>query len=218
ELVVARSRHPFALGLLQQAEARGARTFDRCAAVLAVRDKARCVLALARGGVPVPPTFLAHRPVDLRHVPARLFPLLLKPILGDNARGIRLVQHPAELSSIPWGEEQVLAQQYVDAGGIDLKVYVAGERVWVTRRRSPLQVAQAPAVPGDLTDELRRLVRLCRRRFGLRLFGLDVLESGAGPLVVDVNEFPNYTGVAEAPDSIAGLLLAARGASVTCAP
>ncbi len=36
----------------------------------------------------------------------------------------------------------------------------------------------------------------------------DVLETGRGPVVVDVNDFPNYTGVEEAAAAIGSLLLA----------
>ena len=43
--------------------------------------------------------------------------------------------------------------------------------------------------------------------FGLRLFGLDVLELPEGPVVVDVNEFPNYTGVDDAPAEIGRAVL-----------
>jgi ribosomal protein S6--L-glutamate ligase len=213
DLVVTRSRHPFALALLEQAEAFGARTCDRSSAILVVRDKVRCTSALARRGIPVPPTFLAHRPADLARLPGRAFPLVLKPVLGDNGRGLHVVEDPEELASIAWSEDLVLAQRYVEAGGVDLKVYVAGEEVWGVRRPSPLSGEPDTAVAAPVTPALRDLVRACRDEFGLILFGLDVLESSDGPVVVDVNEFPNYTGVDEAPEAIGRLLLREAGRS-----
>jgi ribosomal protein S6--L-glutamate ligase len=207
DLVVARSRHPLAVALLQEAEARGARICDRWSSVLRVRDKVSCTLALVNRGLPVPPTFLAHRPEDLRRVPARRFPLMLKPAYGDNARGLRMVQDPADLASVSWGGDFVLAQQFVDAGGFDLKLYVAGETVWAIRRISPLLPGQDQPLEVPVTPAFQDLVRGCREEFGLTLFGLDVLESKAGPVIVDVNEFPNYTGVDEAPAVIGQLLL-----------
>jgi ribosomal protein S6--L-glutamate ligase len=202
DLVVARSRHPYALALLQVAEALGARPLDSSSAVLRVRNKLRCTLALARRNVPIPPTFLAHRPAELDHVPADAYPLILKPVLGDNARGLRIVRDARELGSVDWPDEFVLAQSYLDAGGVDLKVYVADDAIWAVRRPSPLSDAADEPVPARVTRTLRELVRACRAEFGLRLFGLDVLELSEGPVVVDVNEFPNYTGVAEAPAAI----------------
>jgi ribosomal protein S6--L-glutamate ligase len=211
DVVVARSRHPLALALLDQAEALGARPCDRLSAVLAVRDKVRCTAALIRRGIPVPPTFLARRPEDLARLPAHAFPLVLKPVLGDNARGLHVIEEREQLASVAWPEELVLAQRYVDAGGVDLKVYVAGANVWAVRRPSPLAPHTDAPVAVPVTPPLRKLVRACREEFGLLLFGLDVLESKEGPVVVDVNEFPNYTGVDEAPAAIGRLVLREAG-------
>jgi ribosomal protein S6--L-glutamate ligase len=207
DLVVTRSRHPFALALLEQAEALGARACDCSTGILAVRNKVRCTAALVRRGIPVPQTFLAHRPSDLEGLPAGVFPLVLKPVLGDNGRGVLVVEEPEQLASVPWSEKLVLAQRYVDVGGVDLKVYVAGDEVWAVRRRSPLSECPHPPVAAPVTPALRELVRACAHEFGLRLFGLDVLESSEGPVVVDVNEFPNYTDVDAAPDAIGRLLV-----------
>ncbi|TMB03538.1 MAG: hypothetical protein E6J70_05130, partial [Deltaproteobacteria bacterium] len=38
----------------------------------------------------------------------------------------------------------------------------------------------------------------CGRLFGLGLYGLDVIESAEGPLVVDMNYFPSYRDVPNA--------------------
>jgi ribosomal protein S6--L-glutamate ligase len=211
DVIVTRSRHPFALALLEQAEALGARTCDRSSAVLAVRDKVRCTSALAKRGVSVPPTFLARRPEDLARLPRDVFPLVLKPVLGDNGRGLHVVEEPEQLASIAWTEELVLAQCYLDVGGVDLKVYVAGQEVWAVRRPSPLTPRPDAPVAAPVTPALRELVRACREEFGLLLFGIDVLETRGGPVVVDVNEFPNYTGVDEAPAAIGRLLLRESG-------
>jgi hypothetical protein len=56
-----------------------------------------------------------------------------------------------------------------------------------------------------------------------------VLEGADGPVIVDVNEFPNYTGIDEAPEVIGRLLLkgardsralaqTARAEASSCAP
>jgi ribosomal protein S6--L-glutamate ligase len=216
DVVVTRSRHPFALELSQRAEIYGATCLDPWSAVERVRDKARCSEALARRGLPSPPTFFARRPADLQRLDARAFPLLLKPVLGDNARGLRLVERPEDLASIEWPEDLVLAQSFLDAGGIDLKIYVAGDTVWAVRRASPLTNGGDAPRPAEVTDVMRTLVDTCRDEFGLLLFGLDVLELADGSLaIVDVNEFPNYTGVDEAPAAIGRVVLEAAARRAT---
>jgi ribosomal protein S6--L-glutamate ligase len=207
DMVVARSRHPFALALLKEAETLGARTVGTWAAVQKVRNKVRSVLALKERGLPVPETFAASRPADLARLDPSLFPLLLKPFQGDNARGIRLVRTPEELASVEWSEAMVLAQRYVEAGGVDLKLYVVGERVWAIRRPSPLTNGDGGAVTVRVDTALEGLARDCAATFELPLLGIDLVEGARGPLIVDVNEFPNYTGVEEAPAEIGRLLL-----------
>jgi ribosomal protein S6--L-glutamate ligase len=208
DLVIARSRHPLAAALLDAAVARGARGLHPTASVQRVRDKATCALALARSGLPIPETVLVQRPEELGQLPDAMFPIVLKPVFGDNARGVQILRTRAALDAVAWSGELLLAQSYVDAGGFDVKLYVAGEHVWATRRPSPLLDPHAEATQVAVTPALRRIAEGCRGEFGLHLFGVDVLESGAGLAIVDVNEFPNYTGLDEAPEAIGALLLA----------
>jgi ribosomal protein S6--L-glutamate ligase len=217
DVVVARSRDPYALALLEEAEARGARPVDGAQAVQRVRDKVTCALGLAHRGLPVPPTLLARRAADVSDLPAAAFPLVVKPVLGDNARGVRIVARREELDDVAWDSGAHIAQAYVEAGGFDVKLYVAGDHVWATRRPGPLSDLDDPVVTVPVTPALRAIADGCRAEFGLRLFGADVVEGEAGPAIVDVNEFPNYTGVEDAPAVIGALvereLEAAAGAA-----
>jgi hypothetical protein len=43
----------------------------------------------------------------------------------------------------------------------------------------------------------------CGRLFHLDLFGVDCIETPGGPIVLEVNEFPNYTGVPGADGRLA---------------
>jgi ribosomal protein S6--L-glutamate ligase len=211
DLVVCRSRHPLALGLLDAAEQHGGDCPVPAAAVERVRDKVRCLDVLVDHELPVPDTVVAADPSALREVDPGWFPLLLKPHLGDNARGIRYVAGPDDLDDLDWRDSMVLAQRFVDARGWDVKLYVCGGRIWAVRRRSPLlpDASRVPAEPMPLTPGLARIAERCRDAFGLPLCGIDVVVGDAGPVVVDVNEFPNYTGVDDAGAELADLLVGA---------
>jgi ribosomal protein S6--L-glutamate ligase len=209
DVVIARTRNSFALALLRAAERPGVAVLPRWESVAHVRNKARAVETLAAHGIPMPRTLLVESPAALAHLPAGEFPLLLKPHLGDNASGIVLVHHPLELGDLTWPDALVVAQEYVDSGSVDVKLYGAGEQLWAVRRPSPLGLSGRPIDPPELVEvrpSLARLARACRDAFGLELYGVDVLESPRGPLVVDVNEFPNYTGVEDAPRAIVELV------------
>lgn len=214
DVVVARTRNRFGLSLLSAAERRGVGVLTPWAPIAAVRDKPRAAQMLAVHGLPTPRTFLASSPGSLKALPPECFPLILKPHAGDNGHGLVLVSEPSALDDVHWEDSMALAQEFVECGGVDLKLYVAGERLWAVRRPSPLgRTTGQPGLDGaaaeavEPTPELRRLALACGEAFGLTLFGIDLLESPRGPLIVDVNEFPNYTGVPEAPEAIATLVV-----------
>jgi len=213
DVVVARTRNRAALAMLRSAERAGVTVLTPPDPIAAVRDKPRAAQVLASHGVPTPQTWLVDSPSVLHRLPATSFPLLLKPHAGDNARGIVLVGAAAELDDVEWTDSMVLAQEYVESGAVDVKVYAAGDQVWAVRRPSPLSLPGRPVVAGmervPVGPELRRLARACAAAFSLDLLGIDVLETSRGPLVVDVNEFPNYTGIDEAPDAVTGLVTGA---------
>lgn len=208
DIIVSRSRHPLALTLLHAASRRGYEVVTPWRAVDSVRDKARCVEILSEKGIPTPETFLVAEIADLASLPEHCFPLILKPYLGDNAEGVMVVSGPRALNDLRWDDGLVLAQRWAETGGWDVKLYICGDQFWAVKRRSPLadEVLDDSARLLPVDDELRFIARSCRDVFGLPLCGVDVLRSDDGPLVVDVNDFPNYTGVAEAVAAIGTFL------------
>lgn len=208
DVVVARARHRLALALLDAAGRHRARVLTPWAGVAAVRNKARCADLLALHGLPTPETLLAAGPAALAGLDPSCFPLVLKPHLGDNAAGVVVVPTADALADLDWDDGLVLAQRWVDTGGWDVKVYVCGDDVWAVRRPSPLgsDHATGTAEPLPVDAELRWIARTCRDAFKLPLCGIDLVVSERGPLVVDVNDFPNYTGVAEAPGRLGALV------------
>jgi ribosomal protein S6--L-glutamate ligase len=215
DVVVARTRNRLGLALLRAAGRPGVTVFPRWESVAHVRNKGRGLQTLASRGIPMPRTVLAENPASLKDLSADEFPLLLKPHLGDNASGIVLVRHPLELDDLAWPDGLVVAQEFVDSGSIDVKLYGIGDELWAVRRPSPLTGSSLePPQRLELTPELAQLARACGEAFGLELYGVDVLLSSRGPLVVDVNEFPNYTGVEEAPAAIAEFVCSSSTAEV----
>ncbi len=88
--------------------------------------------------------------------------------------------------------------------------------MFAVRKPSPITPCRlATAEPARLVDRLADLVRTCGRLFGLSLFGVDCLETPAGPLVMEVNDFPNYTAVPDADQRLASHALGAAAAFVS---
>ena len=220
-VVLARGRSDALLGLLRSAEQSGVPVVNTATAIQSVVDKAGLAATLSAAGVPTPTSWLGS-PMMLARRDDLTFPLILKPVLGDNARGLVVVESHRELRGVAWPESVALAQEFHRGDGCDLKLYVAGRHVWAVRRPSPIdpdgspRVARDPGVSVLVTPLLRSLARTCARLFGLRLFGVDCVVGPDGvPLAVEVNDFPNYRGLpAEANEILADIVLA-RAASAT---
>jgi ribosomal protein S6--L-glutamate ligase len=92
-----------------------------------------------------------------------------------------------------------LAQRYVENSGYDIKLYVVGAEVFAVAKRSPLHPdvkVEKRLVPVSL--ELRNLALHVGELFGLDIYGLDVVETTHGPMVVDINDFPSFGHVPNA--------------------
>lgn len=211
-VVLARGRSAAVLTALRVAECFDVHTVNSSAAVEAVRDKAATAARLAAAGVATPLSWVGPPAALARIVPQGSYPLVLKPVFGDNGQGLRLVATPRQLSTLPWPAPVALAQSFVRGDGDDVKVYAVGDRLWAVRAPSPL----GPAGGGGgerrrvaLTVELTEVAHACGALFGLELFGVDCLMTADGPVVVEVNDFPNYAGVPEADAALADHVTAA---------
>jgi glutathione synthase/RimK-type ligase-like ATP-grasp enzyme len=144
ELCVARGRSQALLTWLLVAERRGVPTLNRHSAVAGVHDKAAMAVALAGAGIPTPATMLGRPSQLAAELPADLYPVILKPIHGDNCRGLRVCGSPDEVARLsPSARAPLLAQPYLSGGGMDLKLYGVGKRIWAIRKPSPQRAAPA---------------------------------------------------------------------------
>jgi ribosomal protein S6--L-glutamate ligase len=205
DLVVVRGRSLGVLSLLAWLEQQGVPTFNRHAGVMAVHNKANMSMALATASIPTPPTFFGA-PEKLRQAPVSSFPLILKPIFGDNGRGLYLVEDPKMVAQVSWPEPFLLAQQYLPNDGYDVKLYGIGDLAWAVRKPSPLHPSTEPPESLTLTQEMRDILARCRQLFGLDLLGVDCIQSDDGLSVIEVNEFPTYSGVPNASDHLVAWL------------
>jgi ribosomal protein S6--L-glutamate ligase len=220
-VAVARGRSPAVLSALETLEARGVPVVNRAAAIRAVVDKGWMAERLAAAGVPGPATCVVARADLARALAAGPFPLVVKPVRGDNSRGVVIVRDAAALRALAWEEPVALAQPYVEGDGRDLKLYVAGERVWAVRKASPLLDPHwrwSPAELVRLDPGLRELALACGRPFGLALYGVDCVLGPDGPAVIEVNDFPNYSGIADADEALAAVVAASAAAGSEVRP
>ena len=209
-LVVARGRSPALLATLTKFEASGVRTVNAADAIAAVVNKWHMAQALRAHGVPGPRTWLS--PATELHDRVQTFPIVIKPVFGDNGRDIRLLRDRTQLDQLQWTEPFALLQEFIEGEPLDLKLYGINGAVWAVRKPSPLVdcADAAPDAPAQMlqpSSPLYRLARRCAEIFGLALYGVDCMLGPHGPQVIEINDFPNYTRVANAGDRIAEFVL-----------
>ena len=211
DLWLLKSYTPLSLSLAGVLHAAGARIVNPYPACLAARDKIAAARVLHAAGLPAPRTWVTG---DLSLLAPLLqeTPLVVKPYMGWRGEGVRVVRREAELAALPPPREPVVAQELLSGTGEDLRVYVAGDRVFATRKPFSATSFSVPGRPVAITEEMRRIALRCGRAFGLGLYGLDVIECPDGPRIVDVNYFPGYKGIPDAAAAVADYIAAvARG-------
>ncbi len=206
DLYLLKSHADFWLSIAAAFHQQGASLLNSYPASVGTQNKVAIADQLARAGVPAPRTWLTGDLRRLRQL-VELHPVVVKPNRGVRGHEVFLVNEPDELERMPPPASLVLAQEYVPSDGV-IKVYVIGQDVFATRRPGPLGM-DGPPQPYLVSPQIHRLALTCGQIFGLQLYGLDVVDGPAGPVVVDVNYFPSFRGVADAPSCLADAIGAA---------
>ena len=190
------------LSLLEAAEASGIPTINNSRSIRLVRDKAVAAAFAHANGLPTPLTYFVAHPELLKQIPEADYPLVVKPTNGSSCRGIYRLNSPADLSSLEIAEANgsyFLAQHYMENCGFDIKLYVAGTEAYAVAKRSPLHPEveiSKQLIP--VTPDLRSLALQVGKVFGLDIYGLDIVETAQGPMIVDINDFPSFGHVPKA--------------------
>ncbi|WP_369226719.1 RimK family alpha-L-glutamate ligase [Streptomyces sp. R39] len=199
------------LTLLEAAASAGLTTINNAQAIRGVRDKALAAAIGLSHGLPLPATYAAAQPELLAEIPESEYPIVVKPADGSSGRAVRLVSSPRRLAEVLpelAGEGMLIAQPYVPNSGVDIKVYCVGDELYATECRSllhPDHPVRERGVP--LSPEIAAIAAQVGVVYGLDLYGVDVVLGPNGPVVVDVNDFPSFRQVPEAPARLARAVL-----------
>lgn len=202
DLYVLKSHTELSLSLAGVLDAQGARLLNPYASCIATQNKIVAARRLQAAGVPVPRTWVTGD-LDLLRRVAGETPLIVKPYLGHRGAGIHVVRQPGDVSDLSLPDGLIMAQQYVDGQPEDVKVYVVGDEVFAVRKPFSPTSFTVPGQPCEVDSDLRAIAQRCGQALGLGLYGLDVVETPDGPVVVDLNYFPGYKGVPGAASLIA---------------
>jgi ribosomal protein S6--L-glutamate ligase len=202
DLHLLKSYSDLSLSLAGVLHARGARLLNPYLACLTARNKILCAQVLADASIPAPRTWVTGDLGQLRAL-LRETALIVKPFMGWRGQGVRAVRNERELEALPPLDGAVVVQELLDGPGEDLRVYVAGERMFATRKPFSSSSFSVPGRAAEVSSEVGEIALRVGRAFGLGLYGMDFIETPSGPRVVDVNYFPGYKGCPGAAEAVA---------------
>src|SRR2546427_10831866 len=199
DLYVLRKMSGLALSLAGALHEQGAAILNPYPASAALRDKIIASRFLQAAGVPTPATYVASHPDQLLPL-LDSGPLIIKPYRGTGGHHIRIVRTTAELAEVNCGREPVFAQRYHANDGRDRKIYAVGGQLFGVKKVFPRRTEEEKqGEPFTLSPELREIALRCGEAFGIDLYGVDIIENGGMPYVVDMCSIPGFKGV---PDAI----------------
>ena len=186
------------------------------------RDKLRALQVLSRHDIGLPPTVYTRK---ADHLPACVeqlegLPVVVKLLQGTQGVGVVLAESQASAASVIEAfhglEQEILIQKFIrEAKGADIRAFVVGDQVVGAMRRQAVAGEfrsnlhrGGTARPVRLSREYRRTAVKAARVLGLRVAGVDLLESAEGPMVMEVNSSPGLEGIEKATgEDVAGAVV-----------
>lgn len=213
----------YGLAVVRQLEAMGVYCLNGSVAISRSRDKLRAHQILARHGIGLPATALAHHPDAVDDVIKMVGgpPLIVKLLEGTQGVGVVLCETKKAAQSVIQAFRGVkvylLVQEFVkEAGGRDLRCLVIGDKVVAAmERQGPEGEFRSNLHRGGsarsvkITPAERKTAVQAAKTLGLRVAGVDILRAERGPLVIEVNSSPGLEGIEKATEKdVAGAMIA----------
>ncbi|WP_338730275.1 lysine biosynthesis protein LysX [Haladaptatus sp. DJG-WS-42] len=177
-------------------------------------DKAKNSLALAQAGVPTPATDVAFtKESAMESIEKFGYPCVLKPVVGSWGRLMAkldsrdaaeaILEHKATLGH--YEHKVFYIQEFVDKPGRDIRVLATdGEPIAAMVRSSDHWLTNAAkgatTESFELDDEAKELVKKASDAVGGGLLGIDLMETGDGYTVHEVNHTVEFKALTDATD------------------
>lgn len=212
----------FGLAVVRQFEQMDVYTPSSSTAIANSRDKLRANQILARHSLGLPATTFVRNRADVLPAIERVggAPVVIKLLEGTQGIGVILAPDTtvaeAVIETLQSTRQNVLVQRFIaESRGRDVRAFVVGDKVIAAMRRTAKgeefrsnvhRGGSAQAI--ELSDEYKDIAVRAAQIMGLRVAGVDMLESDDGPLIMEVNSSPGLEGIEGATGlDIAGAII-----------
>jgi ribosomal protein S6--L-glutamate ligase len=224
DLVLLKSATTLSLSLALADESLGVKFLNGARDTLRAHDKAATVARLAAAGLPVPETFLVQPGTNGKVPPSGAGGAwVAKPTRGVHGRGVAVYpEFPAAFDAGATLEDDGsyvvddgtrLLQRRIGGPEDDVKVYVAGERIFAGFKTfGPESYAANEIEAMTLDARTEEMIQAVGEALNLRLFGVDLRFEDGEPVIIDANPLPGYRGFREAIPALRAEIERALGA------
>ncbi|RUO25576.1 RimK family alpha-L-glutamate ligase [Aliidiomarina minuta] len=171
------------------------------------RDKLKCLQYLLAQGLPFPTTCISCKPEEFRQLTEHTgMPVVVKLIDSTEGVGIFVANTFKELDNLVhtfdrFHADYVIQSFISESKGTDVRAFVVNGRVIAAmERHSPdgdfrANVSLgAVASPCALTTDEEEIVIAATQAIGINVAGVDLIRSKEGPMLLEINVSPDFTG------------------------
>src|SRR6266480_1597642 len=216
DLYLLKSHMPQALDVAHLLEQQGALVVNSWASSSACQDRILMAQRMLEANLPYPQNWsfatLKNLLADSHLLASLPFPLIIKSRYSHRGDLVDKVLDVEQLQALAdqWSREPVVLQKFVAGDGWDIKLWVIDEHIFAARRRTPLDAnalkEDFPIASKEIPNEWIYIILEIGRAFNLRLYGVDLLITERGPIIVDINSFPGFRGVPGADQALVALV------------
>src|SRR5947209_13842403 len=202
----------YGLAVVRQFEMMGVYCLNESQAIARSRDKLRSLQILSRHMVGVPPTVFTRQAEHVQPCIDRVDgpPVVVKLLQGTQGIGVVLAESKRAASSVVEAfhglDQNILIQKFIsESKGADIRALVVGRKVVAAMKRQAVAGEfrsnlhrGGSATKVRLPAEYRKTALAAAKVLGLRVAGVDMLESKDGPMIMEVNSSPGLEGIQKA--------------------
>ena len=197
------------VSVVRQLERMGKTAAVSSESILRSRDKLMCSQYLADEGIGIPNTYYSHEVNDAKYIIDIMggAPVVIKLLEGTHGVGVVLAENYKTAETIietfsQTGQKFVVQEFIKESEGADIRAFVVDGKVVASMRRKAKEGEfrsnlhrGARATPIQMSDEEEATALKACKILGLKIAGVDMLQSKRGPLILEVNASPGLEGI-----------------------
>lgn len=199
----------YGMAIVRQFEMMGVYCLNSSNAIGRSRDKLRSMQILSQKELPLPKTSFAKSTEQTEKLIELVggAPTVVKLLEGSQGRGVVLAETKKASESLIDAFRELnanfLVQEFIkDANGSDIRCFVVGDKVVGTMMRQAKEGEFRSNIHRGgvglnvkITAEERKVAIAAAKAMRLNKAGVDIIRSGSGPKILEVNSSPGLEGI-----------------------